>query len=124
MHYTWGAVFNMPNGTKEWEFDKRYYTEPEHEQKASRGTRRADTPVVLRAQLRPTTVRSLDAPASRPATPASLAQVPKIPPPPPFKEGWKLQDGLPVTRDLYDIIKLMIDTMNAGIDLIKAEGLA
>lgn len=34
MHYTWGAVFNLPNGTKEWEFDKRYYTEPEHEQKA------------------------------------------------------------------------------------------
>lgn len=59
-----------------------------------------------------------------PVPPARSLQVPKIPPPPPFKEGWKLQDGLPVTRDLYDIIKQMIDTMNAGIDLMKAEGLA
>lgn len=31
MHYTWGSVFNAPNGTKVWEFDKRYYTEPKHE---------------------------------------------------------------------------------------------
>ncbi|EFN52021.1 hypothetical protein CHLNCDRAFT_139592 [Chlorella variabilis] len=80
MHYTWGAIFNAPNGTKEWEFDKRFYTEPKHEE-----------------------------------------ELPKIPPPPPFREGWKLQDGLPVTRDLYDVIAQMIDTMNRGID---AEGLA
>lgn len=83
MHYTWGAVFNHPNGTKLWEFDKRFYTELEHEQ-----------------------------------------QLPKIPPPPPFEEGWTLQDGLPVPRPLYDVIALMILTMNAGIDVIKAEGLA
>lgn len=31
MHYTWGSVFNAPNGTKVWEFDKRYYTEAKHE---------------------------------------------------------------------------------------------
>jgi hypothetical protein len=35
MHYTWGAVFNHPNGTKLWEFDKRFYTELEHEQQVS-----------------------------------------------------------------------------------------
>ena len=42
MHYTWGAIFNAPNGTKEWEFDKRFYTEPKHEEEvgASQGVAR------------------------------------------------------------------------------------
>ena len=35
------------------------------------------------------------------------AQLPKLPPPPPFEEGWKLQDGLPVTRELYDTLLLV-----------------
>ncbi len=37
MHYTWGSVFNAPNGTKVWEFDKRYYTEPKHEKTVRAG---------------------------------------------------------------------------------------
>ncbi|KAL4451270.1 hypothetical protein ABPG77_009342 [Micractinium sp. CCAP 211/92] len=82
MHYTWGSVFNAPNGTKVWEFDKRYYTEPKHEK-----------------------------------------TLPKLPVPPPFEEGWKLQDGVAITKDLYDTLVLMINTMNAGIDLVKAQGL-
>ena len=32
MHYTWGATFIAPNGTKVWEWDKRLYTELKHEQ--------------------------------------------------------------------------------------------
>lgn len=35
MHYTWGSIFKAANGTKVWEFDKRYYTEPKHEKEAS-----------------------------------------------------------------------------------------
>ena len=34
-------------------------------------------------------------------------QVPKIKLPPPFEEGWKLQDGVAITKDLYDIIVLV-----------------
>ncbi|PSC71378.1 hypothetical protein C2E20_5225 [Micractinium conductrix] len=49
--------------------------------------------------------------------------VPKIKLPPPFEEGWKLQDGVAITKDLYDIIVLMITTMNTGIDVARAEGL-
>ena len=30
-----------------------------------------------------------------------------------------LQDGIAVTRDLYDTVTLMIKTMNAGIDVVK-----
>lgn len=48
-------------------------------------------------------------------------QLPKLTPPPPFEEGWKLQDGLPVTRPLYDTLSLMIATMNAGIDVARQE---
>ena len=49
-------------------------------------------------------------------------QVPKLPLP--FEEGWKLQDGLPVGKQLYDTLVLqMMNVMNAGIDVIKgAEG--
>jgi hypothetical protein len=48
-------------------------------------------------------------------------ELPKLPLPPPFEEGWKLQDGIPVTRDLYDTLVLMISTMNAGIDVTRQE---
>lgn len=48
-------------------------------------------------------------------------QLPKLPPPPPFEEGWKLQDGLPVTRALYETLSLMITTMNKGIDVAREE---
>lgn len=41
--------------------------------------------------------------------PAPL-QLPKLPLPPPFEEGWKLQDGIPVTRDLYDTLVLVRST--------------
>lgn len=50
--------------------------------------------------------------------------VPKLTLPPPFEEGWKLQDDVAITKDLYDVVVLMITTMNAGIDVIKREGLA
>ena len=46
-------------------------------------------------------------------------QLPKLKEPPPFEEGWVLQDGIAVTRDLYDTVTLMIKTMNAGIDVVK-----
>ena len=37
MHYTWGATFIAPNGTKVWEWDKRLYTEMKHEQEVGVG---------------------------------------------------------------------------------------
>ena len=49
-------------------------------------------------------------------------QVPKLPLPPPFEEGWVLQDGLPVGRQLYDTLLMMMNVMNAGIDVIKRPG--
>lgn len=39
--------------------------------------------------------------------------------PPPFQEGLKLQDGKPITRDLYDTLYKMIELMNAGIATLK-----
>jgi hypothetical protein len=44
---------------------------------------------------------------------------PRLPEPPPFQEGWKLQDGVPVTKDLRDTLHLMIRTMNKAIDALK-----
>ncbi len=35
-------------------------------------------------------------------------QLPKLPVPPPFEEGWKLQDGVAITKDLYDTLVLMV----------------
>ena len=49
-------------------------------------------------------------------------QLPKLPLPPPFEEGWKLQDGLPVGKQLYDTLLQMMNVMNAGIDVIKGTG--
>lgn len=48
-----------------------------------------------------------------------VMKVPKMPIPPPFEEGWKLQDGVPVTRDMYDTVYDMLATMNAGIDTLQ-----
>lgn len=52
--------------------------------------------------------RNSSARLSPPARAAPLApQLPKLPLPPPFEEGWKLQDGVAVTRALYDIMTLV-----------------
>ena len=42
-------------------------------------------------------------------------KVPMLPMPPEWKEGWKLQDGVVVTRELHDTIASMLRRMNAGI---------
>lgn len=47
-----------------------------------------------------------------PALPA--LQLPKLPLPPPFEEGWKLQDGVAITRDLYDTLVLMVRGPGSG----------
>ena len=53
-------------------------------------------------------------------------QVPILPTPPTFQEGWKLQDSKPVTRALYNVVKDMVERMNQGIEalqMIKNDGL-
>ena len=45
-------------------------------------------------------------------------QTPRIPLPPAFKDDWKLQDGQPVTRELYDTMVGMITHMNNAIDTL------
>jgi hydroxyproline O-arabinosyltransferase len=48
-------------------------------------------------------------------------QMPRLKELPPFEEGWVLQDGKPVSRQLYDTLKLMIDTMNEAVEAWHAE---
>lgn len=43
-------------------------------------------------------------------------QTPRVPLPPAYREGWKLQDDQPVTRELYDTMVDMIDRMNRAVD--------
>lgn len=45
-------------------------------------------------------------------------QTPRIPMPPPFEEGWRLLDGKPVTRKLYDMMVLELSQMNKAIDTL------
>ncbi|GMH39670.1 hypothetical protein BSKO_07568 [Bryopsis sp. KO-2023] len=45
-------------------------------------------------------------------------KVPHMSIPPPFKKGWSLLEGNEVTKDMYETIKDMIITMNAGIDTL------
>jgi hypothetical protein len=47
-----------------------------------------------------------------------LMQTPHIPLPPPYMEGWKLQDGQPVTRELYATLVQMIEQMNKAVDAL------
>eukprot|EP00887_Chlorella_sp_A99_P004360 scaffold15.g4360.t1 len=47
------------------------------------------------------------------------SHTPHIPMPPPFVAGWKLQDGANVGQALYDVLKLLVGTMNKGIDTLK-----
>jgi len=42
-------------------------------------------------------------------------QTPKIPMPPAWEEGWKLQDEQPVKRELYDTLAQMITVMNEAV---------
>ena len=47
----------------------------------------------------------------------TVVQTPRIPMPPPFQEGWTLEDSVtPVTRPLYDTVSAMLTQMNAAID--------
>ena len=48
-------------------------------------------------------------------------EMPLIPEPPSFEEGWVLQDDIPVTQDLVETLTLMIQTMNEGIRHIKPD---
>ena len=45
-------------------------------------------------------------------------QVPKIPMPPPFVKGIRLQDGLEVTEELHNTLADMLQHMNAAIDTL------
>ena len=45
-------------------------------------------------------------------------QTPKIPMPPAFDEGWKLQDGASVKRELYDTMVQMLKVMNEAVDTL------
>lgn len=45
-------------------------------------------------------------------------QTPEVPLPPPFTEGWKLQDGQPVTRELYATLVDMIEQMNKAVAVL------
>lgn len=46
-------------------------------------------------------------------------QTPRIPMPPPYQEGWTLEDGrTPVTQELYDTVSGMLQQMNTAIDLL------
>ena len=47
------------------------------------------------------------------------AQTPRIPMPPPYQEGWTLEDSrTPVTQELYDTVSSMLKQMNTAIDLL------
>ena len=45
-------------------------------------------------------------------------QTPRIPMPPAFEEGWKLQDEQPVTRKLYDTMVQMLKVINEAVDTL------
>ena len=50
-------------------------------------------------------------------------QTPRIPMPPPFQEGWTLEDSVtPVTQQLYDTVSAMLTQMNAAIDRLPVGG--
>lgn len=45
-------------------------------------------------------------------------KVPHLPLPPAWKDGWVLQDGLPITRELHDTLVSMLTQMNRAIDTL------
>lgn len=45
-------------------------------------------------------------------------ETPRIPMPPAFEEGWKLQDENPVTRELYDTMVQMLKVINEAVDTL------
>ncbi len=49
---------------------------------------------------------------------ACAVQTPKIPLPPAFEAGWKLQDEQPVKRELYDTMVQMLKVMNDAVDTL------
>lgn len=121
MHYTWGPQFKKGD-TLVWEFDKRKYTEPKHEKEvgwwwgASLEQGRQVGLCCDNHAAAMTCAWELSSPSPcQPLlqpSPCPL-QLPKLPLPPPFEEGWKLQDGIPVTRDLYDTLVLVRSTCNS-----------
>ena len=49
-----------------------------------------------------------------------VVQTPRIPMPPAFEEGWKMQDEQPVTRELYDTMVQMLKVINEAVDTLPA----
>lgn len=47
-----------------------------------------------------------------------VMQTPRIPMPPAYEEGWKLQDEQPVTRKLYDTMVQMLEVINEAVDTL------
>ncbi|KXZ51261.1 hypothetical protein GPECTOR_13g748 [Gonium pectorale] len=51
--------------------------------------------------------------------PEKALKVPMLPmPPQPWKQGWTLQDGLPVTKELHELMTAMIGQMNKAIAIM------
>ena len=46
------------------------------------------------------------------------AQTPRVPLPPAWEEGWKLQDDRPVSRELYDMLTAMIEQINCAVETL------
>ena len=45
-------------------------------------------------------------------------QTPRVPLPPPWEEGWRLQDDQPMSRQLYDTLVAMITQINTAVDTL------
>ena len=45
-------------------------------------------------------------------------KIPRIPLPPPWEDGWTMQDGMPFTQDLHVTMSDMITRMNSAIDIL------
>jgi hydroxyproline O-arabinosyltransferase len=53
--------------------------------------------------------------------PEHVGTLKKLTEPPPFQAGkWELLDKQPVSAEMYDVVKLMVVTMNKGIETLKA----
>lgn len=130
LHYTWASRLVWPNGTDAWRFNKREYLSPEllDTVGACLATAGAEHGQCSTAQLhvqrggrqRVQLGVHMGPWASFQHRSRTCAQMPTIPLPPPYQEGWTTPtaaapEGRPVTRALHDVIRLLVETMNAGI---------
>lgn len=125
LHYTWGTLVNDLSGKKVWTFEKRDYIAADFEKQVSKTSwkiRSTDLDIQMVKDIDSTSILKTSEKILQAQFYMVLAafsgqalQVPLLPLPPLFKEGWMLHEGGAYDREIHNTTLAMLKQMNKAI---------